>query len=56
MLMLAVYVVSMALCRGEYHSSGTSDSREPPGMASLYIQSFLKIQSVLLKCFNHDCL
>jgi hypothetical protein len=38
--MLVVYVVSMALCRGEYHNFGISDSREPPDMAGVYIQSF----------------
>jgi hypothetical protein len=52
MLMLAVYVVSMELCRGEYHNARTLNSRERPGMAGVYIQSFLKIQSVLLKCVN----
>jgi hypothetical protein len=38
--MLAVYVVNMELCRGEYHNSRTSDSREPPDIAGVYIQSF----------------
>lgn len=37
--MWAVYVVSMALCRGDYHNSGISDSHETADMAGVDIRS-----------------